>query len=202
MAVHIVGNVRAGEKPLRPPFKDNGELYRYLMYFDSNSKIAYADSLMELYDLVFPGYSEKDPSERLKERIQFALGLQEQFQALLPVTTPENDWESLKDWEKKVVSGEYNESKPFFVRDFWKEELPEGVSAEDVPEDDRMDVWLAEVPLILTDVLYEPFTDYPKPLGRPEGDNIIWIKASDEEEFLQSLNFSGFVFVKEKISDD
>ena len=201
MPAHIISNSRTGEKAPRHPFKQDGEFYRYLMYFDGNSKIAYTDDLLDLYDLIFPGYSEKSEDERLKERINFSLGLQEQLQAVLPVTLPSAEWDSLKDWEKRVIAGEYNEERPYFVRDFWKEDLPEGVTPDEVAEEDRMDIWLANTPLVLTDVLYEPFSDYPKPLGNPEGTNIAWIKASDEDEFLKSLNFSGYITVKERASE-
>jgi hypothetical protein len=48
------------------------------------------------------------------------------------------------------------------------------------------------IPLVLLNVYYAPFTDYPKPEG-----NLAWVNVDDEFEFLKSLHNTTFLQVKQ-----
>ena len=57
-------------------------------------------------------------------------------------------------------------------------------------------MWESIIPLVLVDAFYEPFSDLPRPVGRPRNggapdSNIIWLGFSDEVEFLLGLNRCG-----------
>ena len=64
-------------------------------------------------------------------------------------------------------------------------------------DEEVVDVWRSDVPLVLVTTSYAPFTDVPRPMS-VEGDyefvkNIIWLDPSDELRFLQSLSRIGFI---------
>lgn len=198
MPALITPNSREGEKSPDVPFKDNGEFYNYILYYESNRYIAYADSPDELIEILIPGYEEMTPEQRLDARLSMALRLQAQTQAHIVVGLTEEDRRELQEWEIECLKGEYNDEQPYQIRGFWKERLPEGMKAEDVPEDDRMDIWTSKHPLVLIDAAFMPWTDVPPPLGNPEGDNIIWLRPTDEVEFLDSLTDIGFVTFGDK----
>lgn len=198
MPALITPNSREGEKSPDVPFKENGEFYNYIMYYEDNRYIAYADDPAELLEIVIPGYEEMSPEQRLDARLSMALRMQALVQAQIVVSLNEEERRGLADWELKALKGDYNEDQPYQIRGFWKERLPEGTKPDDVPEDDRMDVWTSEHPLILIDAAYMPWTNVAPPLGNPEGTNIIWLRATDEVEFLDSLTDIGYVTFGDK----
>lgn len=198
MTAFITPNTREGEKAPAVPFKEDGEFYNYIMYYESDRYIAYADTPGELIEILIPGYEEKTPTEKLDERLAMALRMQAQVQAHVVVNLTEEDRRNLADWEMKCLRGEYNEDAPYQIRDFWKETLPEGMKPEDVPEDEHMDIWASEHPLVLIDVAYAPWTKVLPPLANPEGTNIIWLRPTDEVEFLDSLNSIGMIVFGDK----
>lgn len=65
-----------------------------------------------------------------------------------------------------------------------------------------LEVWEADVPLVLVDTYYEPLGALPRPRGRPRGggpedSNVIWLRPADEAELLASLADAGVVVVAE-----
>lgn len=198
MAAINTANSREGEKSPNIPFKEDGEFYDYIMYHENNRYIAYADSPAELIDILIRGYEEMTESDRLNARLRMALSLQSSTQAQIFLDLSKEQKESLKEWEIKAIQGRYNETDPWAIRDFWKEQLPEGMTEEEVDEDDRIDIWSSEIPLVLIDASYAPWTDIYPPLANPEGTNIIWLKPMDEVEFLESLNSIDYIAFGDK----
>lgn len=185
----IVSNSREGEKAPGIPFQEDGSFYPYIMYFDDNRKIAYAKHLPELLDDIIPGYLTATEEERLDMRLRRAINTQSAVQAAILTTLTEEHRATLKDWELQVLSGEYNEERSYAPRGFWKETLPQGVKPEDVPEEEQIDVWTSNVPLVLIDAAYQPWDkNTPPPLGNPDNTNIQWLSPTNEMDFLFSLS--------------
>lgn len=195
MAPLITANSYAGEKDPYVPYKEeSGEFYNYIMYFDNNSKIAYDDDVAELIELIIPGYGELDEEERLNARLSYALRMQKQAQSFITANLSSEEREKLKEWELEVISGTYNKERPYAIRGFWRDQLADdGVElSEDEDEDNHRSVWKhSQIPLVLIDFAYYPWTELDPPLGNPDGSNIIWLNATDEVQFLHSLNIFG-----------
>src|SRR3712207_6736660 len=68
----ITKNTRQGHTP-EPPRHANGDLYLYAMYFDGDERIAYADTLEDLLDVLMHGYAAMDEQECLAARIRLAV---------------------------------------------------------------------------------------------------------------------------------
>ena len=70
------------------------------------------------------------------------------------------------------------------------------LSACHVPPE--LEVWEADVPLVLVDVYYEPYGPLRRPVGRgrgrgERGSNIIWLSPVDEASLLQFLADAGVI---------
>lgn len=194
MPAEITANTLMGEKSPAVPYKeDNGDFYKYIMYFDDNRRIAYADDPVDLIEVLYPGYESLDDEERMNKRLKIAMQVQSSAQAQIVANLTTDERESLEDWELAVLQGTYNETRPYAIRDFWKETLPSGVSPDDVDEEEQMSVWSKPYPIVLLDVAYDPWTDIIPPLGNPDGSNIIWVSPVDETEFLESLSTLGLI---------
>lgn len=193
MPAVITPNSRKGEKSSEVPYKDDGEFFDFIMYFDGNSKIAYSDSPAELLELLIPGYSDMSEEQRLDARLSRAINLQAVTQAQIVLSLSQDDKDQLKEWELKALRGEYNDQDSYAIRGFWKENLPEETNPEDVSEGDQLDVWESQIPLVLIDAAYKPWSDIEPPLGNPEGSNIVWLKPVDEIDFLLSLTSINYI---------
>lgn len=199
MTAITTANSRSGERAPNVPLKENGDHYEFILYHDGDRYISYSDDVKDLYDILLPGYSEKSDEEQLDERFKLALRLQKSTQAQIYASLTPEDLTSLEDWEVEVIQGTYeNEEQPFMVNGFWKERLPEGTNAEDVPLGDRVDVWTSTHPIVLIEPAYSPWTQTPMPLGKQDGSNTIILKPLEEVEFLDSLTETGWVTFGEK----
>ena len=162
-----------------PALKDNGDTYTWRMFFDGGARIADADTLPELLDLLTPGYLESDEDERFDKRVELTKGIQGTLRAsVLASVTPEQ-YAGLSDNEKALLEWE-----GFFD--------PEATWGED-----GMGIWSSDVPLVLMDISYSPYLDNPPPMSS-YGDhesvkNIIWLRPSAEEPFLRSLSRVGYI---------
>lgn len=187
MATEIVQNTREGEAPPAPPTREDGTLYPYAMHFDGYKSVAFADTPEDLIGVLIPDYADlSTEDERLTARILLAVTAQTAVQAQINASTevdqPEH-WEALSDAERQVLLGD-------------RVEQPHGWG--DGP---LGDVWESEIPLVLVETGYAPYTAYDRPLSA-EGDveepsNIIWLRPVDEWEFLRSLARAGYVSVHE-----
>lgn len=187
MPAIVLPNSREGEKPSEVPYKEDGEFFEYIMYFDGNRRIAYSDDPAELIDLLISGYLEMNEEERLDARLSRVINLQAVTQAQIVLNLSPEDKESLSEWELVALKGEYNETNSYAIRGFWKERLDKGENPEQIEDSDKLDIWTSEIPLVLIDAAYKPWSDIEPPLGNPDGNNIIWLRPVDETDFLHSL---------------
>jgi hypothetical protein len=173
MAV-LTRNPREGVAP-EIPQRPEGGLYRFELIFDNGGYRAYADTVTELCEQLIEGYSELDDDVmQAAARIQHAVRAQVLLQAAI---VAEADLSSCSPEEQEVLFG-----------------------SRHVPP--VLEVWEADVALVLVDTYYEPLGRLPRPEGRPrgggpEGSNLIWIRPADEAELLESLADAGVVVVSE-----
>lgn len=173
MTAVIDRNTREGAEPADPPRHDDGTLYPYAMFFDGNKYVAYADELADLLDALKPGYAAMaDEKAQLEARIRLALDAQVKIQAVINAEVAPEAWAALTDEQRAVLSG------PRF-------------------EQPRVDFWDPEVPLVLVDSGYAPYTTLDRPISGiadvENPPNMIWLKPIDEWEFLQSLSDAGYI---------
>ena len=136
----------------------------------------YADTVSELLSAVIPGYDELPSNENGDEaafvaRYEAAIELANLVQTGLVIAATEND-----GWSpEQVTEDELNALFQSKVVPFVPREGADGtVSAE----------WRVDVPLVVTDTDYAPFTEREAPFG----DNVVFLSPGDEMEFLTSLD--------------
>lgn len=183
MNIVLTGNNRATRDAYVPPpsLKEDGSNYRWRMFFDGNSAIADTDDLAELVNLLFPGYTElEDEDERLTARMRIAHGVQRQLRVSILANITQEEEEALTDEERRLL--------------YWSETIdptaPEGAEGE-------LWMWNSDIPLVLLDYWYRPFSSYLPPLSK-HGDfadppNIIWLRVGNDRALLESLTRVGFV---------
>jgi hypothetical protein len=173
MAV-LTRNPREGVAP-EVPHRPDGGLYRFEMIFDGGRYRAYADSVTELCEQLIPGYAElDDDTSQAAARIRHAVRAQVLLQAAI---VADADLSSCSAAERELLLG-----------------------ARHVPP--AVEVWEADVPLVLVDSYYEPVGRLARPEGRPrgggpEGSNLVWLRPGDEAELLESLADAGVVVISE-----
>ena len=173
MAAVLTRNPNTGEDVVAPT-KADGSLYRYEMIFDRQRSRAYGDTAADLIDALVPGYATLgSDEERIKARVRYATGLLAPLQASV---LQQVDQTALSNAEKDVLL------KPRF----------EAVT---------IDEWASEVPLVLLDVHYSPFSEIDAPVSTLEDvenpRNIIWVRAGEEYDLLMSLSNIGVITVAE-----
>lgn len=175
MSVVLMRNNVEGDGPVIPPVRDNGTGYAYCMYFNGMAEVAFADSYLDLLEVLIPGYSIFDDAERDYQRIRLAQSVAAQVQAELisevePEDVTESEWAALTS--------------------------PRGVSQP------RADWWTSKVPLVVVETGYEPFTSVPRPASglptdHPDRDNLWFVRPAEEEDFLVSLHEVGYLRMME-----
>lgn len=180
MSVEVIRNSRAGDEAPVSPLHGDGSRYPYAMHFDGAKYVGFADTPAELLGLLIPDYETLDPQEAQIARIRLAIGAQVSVQARINAEADPAALAALSDAEREVLNG------PRF-------EQPHGWG----DADGMGDVWDSEIPLVLVDTGYAPYTDLDKPISgiadvlNPP--NIIWLRPVDEWEFLESLANAGFI---------
>ena len=118
-----------GTGVIEPPVRPDGTLYRFEMIYDGAKYRAYADSATELCEALIPGYEHlEDPAEQATARIEFAVAQQVALQAAI---LAESHRSACTDDERDVL-----------------------LSPRHVPP--QLEIWEADVPLVLVDLYYEP----------------------------------------------
>lgn len=175
MARTIIENTLEGEAPPDAPLREDGTNYNYCMYVDDYSSIVFADTPEELLETYIPGYSEMDEAERVYERIRFAQAASAAVQAqiLFEEGVGEKDVTG-EEWA--VLTAPRNLAQP------------------------RADWWTCEVPLVVVETAYEPYTTVPRPAsaladGKGAAPNLLWVRPGEEEDFLVSLHEIGYLFL-------
>lgn len=155
------------------PVKDDGSRYRYEMIFAQGRSRAYADTTADLIDALVPGYGNLAEPDQTAARVRYATNLLAPVQATVLAAHDQN---GLSDEEKASL----------FAPRF------EAVVVEE---------WASEVPLVLLDVHYAPFSDIPAPVSALEQvespRNLIWVRASTDEDLLMSLDLLGVISLGE-----
>lgn len=178
----MIRNSRGGGEAPTSPVHEDGTRYPYAMHFDGGKYIGYADSPAELLGLLINGYADLDPQGQQEARIRLAIGVQTVVQAAINAEAMSSDaWEELSDEERAILNGPRYE-QPHGWGD------PEGMG----------DVWESEdVPLVLVETGYAPYSDIDKPISgiadvlNPP--NIYWLRPVDEFEFLTSIANTGHI---------
>lgn len=170
MSVFVAKNNRAEDGPVTPPEHPDGKSWPYCMYYRDGLAVAFADSYSELILALIPGYQEMDEGDKAFHRIRLAQGAAAQVQGRILAQVEQTD---VSDAEWQVLVAPRGEEQP------------------------RADWWTSEVPLVIVETSYEPFTDVPRPasgLESPDAStNIWWVRPEEEEDFLISLHEIGFI---------
>jgi hypothetical protein len=159
---------------IEAPHKEDGARYRYEMLFAGQTRRAYADDATSLVAaLLGETYTDLDDQERLSARVRFGTGLLSPLQA-----------SALEGFDVSALSAD-EQALLFQPRH-------EPVVAEE---------WASEVPLVLLDVHYAPFSDIPAPLSSVEQGlsprNLLWVRVADEMDLILSLDRIGYITVGE-----
>lgn len=174
MAVTIMRNTASGDEPILAPKKEDGSGYRYCMYFNGDVDVAFADTLEEILDTLIPGYATLSEEDQDVARIQYAQNAAATVQASILAELEEGD---ISPEEYAILSA--------------PRQLPQPT----------VKFWESEVPLIIVDTSYAPFTDVPAPssaLGSTLEESNVWIiSPMDSEVFLMNLHEIGFLRLME-----
>lgn len=175
-----------------PATKEDGSNYEWRMFFDAGERIADADEPAEMLDILIPGYLGLPPGTARREaRILFAQGVQQLARGTIIANFTPEAADKISDWEWEVLNyGDEGSTDPFG----WGED---GSGTLGVTNEDSVDIWSNDTPLVLIETSYIPVTSIPTPVS-DEGDyeivrNIIWLRPLNETDFLKSLSRIGLI---------
>lgn len=173
MAIVIPNTTTADGDVPAIPLRPEGTPYRFEMGFDAFRSRAYADDTSDLLGCLIPGYAELNDDQRLHARLDHAVRTQVTFQAVI----------------------NHAHSSTAATPEEWA--VLEATRA--VPP--AITEWGCEIPLVVVDLFYEPFTETPAPVSTiadvDEPPNLYWLKPSDEVAYLVSLAAAGFISLNE-----
>lgn len=181
MSTQVIRNSRGNDEPPQSPLHEDGTRYPFAMQFDGGKFIGYADTPAELLGMLIEGYEDLEHAEQQTARIRLAVKVQVAVQAVVNSSADPAVWDALSGTEKDVLNG------PRF-------EQPHGWAE---PDDEMGDVWDSEIPLVLVETGYAPYTDIDRPISgiadvlNPP--NIVWLRPVDEMEFLTSIADAEYV---------
>jgi hypothetical protein len=174
MPAVILQNNMEADGPVSPPTHEDGKGYRYCMYFRNDADVAFSDTYDELMDVIIPGYEEMDDAEQAYQRIRLAQAAAAQIQAMI-----------LAEIEEDAVSPE----------EYAILTAPRGAKQPEA------NWWTSDVPLVVVETSYQPFTDVPRPASgisaAADAPNLIWLRPAENEELLLSLHEVGYLRLME-----
>ena len=168
MSAVVIRNTFGDAPPPPPPRKADGAAYRFEMIYDAGKYRAYADTVTELCEELIAGYSEIDDEvAQAAARILYAVGAQVRLQAEI-IVDDVAAMATATPAERELLLG-----------------------ARHVPPE--LEVWEADLPLVLVATYYQPLGPLTRPVGRPRGggpvdSNLIWLRPADEAELISSLD--------------
>lgn len=172
MAAIVMKNNLDVDGPVTPPTLEGQEVggYQFCMYFNGDQEVAFANTWDELLNVLINGYSDMSEDDKIFHRIRLAQSACAMVQASILVD---------------VTEGEVSAEEYAILT------APRGLPQPEA------NWWTSEVPLVAVETSYEPFTTVPRPASglsaAADAPNLWWIRPSDEEEFLISLNEIGFI---------
>lgn len=170
MGVMVRNSSAATDEAPVIPLRPDGSFYRFEMIADGGWSRFYDDSPAGLLDFLIPGYLDLNDQERIAARIRHSIDLQVRLQARLNTFF---DKTRRTPEENAILLG------------------PRHVQPE-------VDEWFSQIPLVLVDVFYAPFTDVPRPVSG-FGDtaltpNLWWLRPGESEMgYLESLHAAGLI---------
>jgi hypothetical protein len=181
VSVEVIRNSREGDEAPISPVHADGTRFPYAMHFDGAKYVGFADSPTELLGLLIPDYEEMDPQEQQVARIRLAVNVQVAVQAQINAEAMSSDaWDDLSDEERAILNG------PRF-------EQPHGWG----DPDEMGDVWDSEIPLVVVETGYAPYTSFDRPISGIadvlDPPNMVWLRPVEEFEFLSSMANTGYI---------
>lgn len=151
------------------PLTPDGRPYRYA-WTDSNGDTVYALTGDHLINVWIPGYLDRTPEERARIRAEHAVRARTEIVATLAADASAG---VLSDSEEAILLADLS----------------------NMPELDR---WGSEIPLVLLEGTYRPFTDRLPPVSSLDGDvrdpsNILWLRHSSGNSYVESLARAGYI---------
>lgn len=168
----LVRNVSNAEDldGLQVPTKADGSFYRFEMVADGGWHRYYDDEPAALVAFLIPGYLDLNEEDRLAARIRHAVDLQVRLQARLNTFFSNAP---RTNEEHSILTGPRHKQ----------------------PD---IDTWGCEVPLVLVDAFYGPYTDAPTPISLLSDvafpPNLWWLRpAEGDMEYLRSLHETSLI---------
>lgn len=170
-----VDHSKGAEVPA-PPLKESGAPYRWSLSHPGTGTLAFTDTLSEAVTVLIPGYLDMDEDARTFARVKFLNDLAAPLQAQILATWDPEAREALTESERTTL-----------------------LTARHVPL--VVEEWSAEVPLVLLESHYMPYTEVPAPVSVPDDvsdpPNLIWLRPGTDLTFLQSLERVGLIALGE-----
>lgn len=199
MAAIITSNAPAGRdnSAPAPALREDGSNYAWRMFYDGLQRIADADTLAELIDVLHPSarYLELgSPEDKLLARLELGQRVQGELRTMI-ASRLLNEGIEAQEWEREILlfdngdpygweqgEGEINAVQPFAL-------------VADTPQ--QLDKWSHELPLVILDVTHAPYTNVQEPYSSYGHaryvPNIIRIEVASEASLMETLNRVGFI---------
>ena len=170
MTATIVSNTYEDLAPVPAPMREDGTPFRYEMLFNGFADRAYSDDAVDLLNCMISRYTSMTEAERLAARLAHAVRVQTTVQADI-------------NYEHDNLTG------------CTPEEVAVLTSTRSVPP--SVGMWSCKVPLVLVDVFYQPSGDLPAIVSGiadvTNPPNVYWLRVADEDDYLASLAYVGFI---------
>jgi len=188
MGAVLLRNNFEGDGPLAPPDNDSGIPYRYCMYLNGFTDVAFADEQSDLMEVLIPGYASMSEEDQAFNRIRLGQAAAAQVQAEVLAST------DLQRQEDGSYLAELEDGRQFTVS---KQQWGTLVAPRTLTQP-RADWWTCPIPLVVVETSYEPFTSVSRPAsglsdGTAHADNLWWIRPAEDEDFLLSLHEVGYI---------
>lgn len=153
-----------------PTRKEDGNLYRWRMFYELRRNIVEADNLHELLQVLWNGYPTHAGDAQKQARIDLAHRVQSYLRVNSMVLWEQSEISSLEDWEFRVLISFSSSPHGWAEVDFWK----------------------SEIPLILVRSDYQPHSNVVAPVSEGMG-NIVWLDPSSELDLLTDLHRTHYI---------
>lgn len=146
------------------------------MYYDNNAMIADASRLEDLISVLIPDYLSLSEHDQYLARSIYMRELHKNLKTSIYAHLTLEEMRVLNDEERAILASEKD-------LDF---------SSEDAPY-----IWNTDVPLVLMENNYIPYKNAIPPLSkygdRKNVPNILWLRITEEQDFLQTLHYAGVI---------